>query len=152
MTCSDYEERISTYIDDELEDDGARDLFAHLGNCFGCRKAMILMLNLRAGLAGQSNLLAPKELDERILSRTMGRFHLEDRRAAPGFIVGRRISVPAPAAIAVACLLVALGVALSTFVTPSVEYTGETRVHTMFLSTVPAVEVRAYAMQPVTIN
>lgn len=152
MTCSDYEEQISAYIDDELSDDRARELFTHLGNCFGCRKGMLSMLNLRSGLVSQASPLAPEELDARILGRTMGRIHIEDRQAAPGFIIGRRLSVPTPAAIGVACLLVALGVALSTFMGPFTERVPEPRVQTVFLSTVPTVEVRAYTMQPVTIN
>ena len=152
MTCSDHEERISAYIDDELGDDRARDLFTHLGNCFGCRKAMLSMLNLRSGLVSQASPLAPEELDARILGRTMGRIRTEDRQAAPGFIIGRRLSVPTPAAIGVACLLVAIGVALSTFVRPSIDRVPEPRVQTLFLTAVPAVEVRAYTMQPVVTN
>jgi len=46
-TCEEYQELISVYTDDELNDQETAELFFHLGQCSECRAMMKLMLRLR---------------------------------------------------------------------------------------------------------
>jgi anti-sigma factor RsiW len=152
MKCNEYEERISLYVDDELDDIQAVELFHHLGGCSECRKAMLSMLNLRSGLVRAEGPMAPAELDERVLSRTIGREIFNELKAKSGAFVGRRFSMPAPAAVGVACLLVVIGIALSALLRPLDGIMEEQRGQTLFLTAAPAMEVRAYSMPPVTVK
>lgn len=48
MTCNEYQEWISSYVDNELDEDKAGPLFAHLGACAECRGFFRGALELRS--------------------------------------------------------------------------------------------------------
>ena len=48
MTCNEYQEWISAYVDNELDEERAAPLFAHLGACAECRGFFRGSLELRS--------------------------------------------------------------------------------------------------------
>ena len=150
MSCEQFEEQVSAYVDHELRDDEAGALFIHLGGCASCRKAMTGALDLRSGLRDQAPPLAPKELDEKVLSIVRRRqFWISNRQAASATVWQRRISMRIPvAAAAMIILLFGSFFASILWVGPS-ESADNPKVQTVFLTAVPTVEVRAYTMEPV---
>lgn len=48
MTCNEYQEWISAYVDNELDEEKAAVLFAHLGSCAECRGFFRESLELRS--------------------------------------------------------------------------------------------------------
>jgi anti-sigma factor RsiW len=151
MNCENFEAKVSVYIDGELDDQEAETLFRHLGVCTSCRKAMTEVLELRSGFQEQAPVLAPKELDERILRITRAReSEYHDRRAIPAMLWRRRISIRVPV-VAVAASLILFVSFLASSIWLAAKQQGENaKVQTVFLTAVPVVEVRAYAMEPVT--
>jgi len=53
--CEEYQEMLSTYIDEELNDQETSKLFFHLGECLECRAMMKSMLLLRSTLREAEN-------------------------------------------------------------------------------------------------
>lgn len=150
MSCEQFEEQASAYIDHELRDEEAEILFRHLGSCASCRKAMTIVLDLRSGLRDQSPLLAPEELDERVLAMAQSRKSwMPDRVAVPLTVWQRRISMRIPViAAAMFVLLFGSFFALMLWV-GTYGSIDNPKVQTVFLTAVPTVEVRAYTMEPV---
>lgn len=150
MSCERFEEQVSAYIDHELHDDEAGALFMHLGGCASCRKAMTEALDLGSGLRDQAPLLAPNELDEKVLSIVRRRqFWISSRHAVPATVWQRRISMRIPvAAAAMLILLFGSFFASMLWLGPD-ESADNLKVQTVFLTAVPTVEVRAYTMEPV---
>jgi len=150
MSCERFEEQVSAYIDQELRDDEAETLFKHLGVCASCRKAMTVGLDLRSGLRDQAPLLAPKELDEKILSMAQARQSwMPDRAAVPATVWQRRISMRIPVlAAAMFILLFGSFFASVLWLGPN-DSASNPKVQTVFLTAVPTMEVRAYTMEPV---
>jgi anti-sigma factor RsiW len=150
MSCEQFEEQVSAYIDHELCDEEAGALFSHLGGCSSCRKVMISALDLRSGLRDQAPLLAPRELDDKVLSMAKSRQRwMPDRSAATMTMWQRRISMRVPVlAAAMFILLFGSFFASSLWLGPD-ESAANAKVQTVFLTAVPTVEVRAYTMEPV---
>lgn len=48
MTCDEYQEQASQYIDGEMRDEDAGELFTHLGACVDCRSFLRVSLELRS--------------------------------------------------------------------------------------------------------
>lgn len=48
MTCDEYQEQVSQYIDRELADDESQALFEHLSTCSECRSFLRSTLELRS--------------------------------------------------------------------------------------------------------
>ena len=59
MTCNEYQEWISAYVDNELDEERAAPLFAHLGACTECRGFFRDALQLRSVI--QDDILMQKE-------------------------------------------------------------------------------------------
>ena len=150
MSCEQFEEWVSAYIDHELRDEEAEMLFRHLGGCASCRKAMTVALDLRSGLRDHAPLLAPDELDEKVLTMARSRQSwMPDRVAVPVTMWQRRISMRVPVvAAAMFILLFGSFFASSLWLGPT-ESGDNAKVQTVFLTAVPTVEVRAYTMEPV---
>jgi anti-sigma factor RsiW len=134
MTCEQYEEQVSALIDHELTDDETQVLFAHLSTCPTCRRSLQSVLDLRSDLGEEVSPMAPKELDEKVLSLMPMTKRLEaDRKPVRGHIWKRRITVPMPVAATIAAILVAGTIVLSSlWMNPQ----------TIYVTTLPAVEVR----------
>jgi hypothetical protein len=67
MTCEGYQEQASQLVDNELGERESPALFVHLGTCNECRGFLHLTLRLRTGLQEDTPLLAPNQLDEKVL-------------------------------------------------------------------------------------
>ena len=150
MSCEEFEEQVSAYVDHELRDDEAEILFRHLGGCASCRTAMTAALDLRSGLRDQAPVLAPGEMDEKVLSMVRRRqFWMANSQAAPATVWQRRISLRLPvAAAAMLILLFGSFFASALWLGPN-ESADNPKIQTVFLTAVPTVEVRAYTMEPV---
>jgi hypothetical protein len=111
---------------------------------------MTVTLDLRSGLRDQAPLLAPKELDEKVLSIARSRQSwMPDRQATPATVWQRRISMRIPVA-AAAMLILLFGSFFASVLWLGLDQSADNpKVQTVFLMAVPTVEVRAYTMEPV---
>jgi hypothetical protein len=50
MNCDFYQQRVSAFMDDELNDNGASELFAHLGSCTACREFLRTTMQIDAAM------------------------------------------------------------------------------------------------------
>src|SRR3989304_5420487 len=145
MSCEQFEEQVSAYIDHELRDEETEILFRHLGNCVSCRKAMTVALDLRSGLRDQAPLLAPEELDEKVLSMAQSRQSwMPDRVVVPVTMWQRRISMRVPAVAAAMFILLFGGFFASSLWLGPNDSAANAKVQTVYITTLPAVEVRGY--------
>jgi anti-sigma factor RsiW len=150
MSCEQFEEQVSAYIDHELSDDETEMLFKHLAGCASCRRAMTAVLDLRSGLRDRAPLLAPKELDDRVLRMARSaQLRMPDRVAIPAKMWQRRISMRISVAAAVMLTLLFVSFFASALWLGLSGSTDNLKVQTVFLTAVPTVEVRAYTMEPV---
>ncbi len=137
MTCNDFQEQISTYIDSELEPAGESTLFSHLGTCAACRGFLKDAVQLRADLQSQAAVAQPAALDRRV-SRSMIRLGAQAQRevwTATAGAFARRISVR------VAGIAVALAI-LSSVILTSLWYRAEPSTATVvYLPALSAVQV-----------
>ncbi|MCX6143362.1 MAG: zf-HC2 domain-containing protein [Ignavibacteriales bacterium] len=134
MTCETYEEQISALIDHELKDEETEVLFAHLSTCRRCRHSLQSVLDLRSDFGEQVPPMAPKELDEKVLqSETRPKLYAGDRKPMTLQVWKRRISIPMPVAAAMAIVLVAGTIVLTSLWTSP---------QTIYVTTLPTVEVR----------
>jgi anti-sigma factor RsiW len=151
MKCDEYEEQVSALIDNELADQESEQLFAHLGECAMCRATVRSTLELRANLKEDVPLLAPKELDARLLTALPSRRQVEpDRVAIPGKIWQHTISMRIPVAMVATLVLILGSFILSSMWFESKQATSVRTIQTVYLTAVPTVEVRAYTMKPMT--
>jgi anti-sigma factor RsiW len=141
MSCDEYQVKVSVMMDNELSDSEGEELLSHLGNCRACRQEFRSQLALRSGLKEDVPLLAPRELDEKVL----GRLHEAGRPSAAGRRLGaaiwrRTVSMPLPLAAVLAGLLLVAGLGLtsvwSPFATP--------QVRVVYVTMLPTVEVQGY--------
>jgi len=49
-SCNEYQQQISQYIDNQLEDSDTSELFRHLGDCEECRDFLKSILKLRSAI------------------------------------------------------------------------------------------------------
>ncbi|MBM4160654.1 MAG: hypothetical protein FJ217_06105 [Ignavibacteria bacterium] len=149
MACENYQEQVSRLIDNELGEHESPTLFGHLGTCAECRRFLHAMLKLRSGLQGQSPILAPADLDEKVLGAapTRRRF-APDRSAVRSFLWKRRISLPVPVAAVVVVLLMLCSILISSSWLGGAGPDSESQ--TVYVTVLPAVEVRGQNPQPET--
>jgi anti-sigma factor RsiW len=151
MKCEGYQEQLSALIDMELEDGEAEELFRHMSGCITCRSVLRSQLALRFALREDVPPVAPEDLDEKVFAAVRSQRQREsDRPAIPATIWRRRLSLRVPVVAVAACLLIVGSVVLSTIWAESNQTADVRQVQTVFLTAVPAVEVRAYTMQPMT--
>jgi anti-sigma factor RsiW len=70
MNCEEIQERISQYIDGELQPDQESELFWHLSVCGHCREFSRSALNLRSELSMAPAQSVPRRVDEQVYART----------------------------------------------------------------------------------
>ena len=144
MTHELYEEQVSALVDNELRDDEMELLFRHLGGCNICRRSFTAVLDLRSNLSDDVPLMAPRELDDKVLRQTSISRHLSaDRKALPSRLWKRRISVPVPAAVA-ALLFIVMSVIVSVGSRQPESRPLEGRVEAVYITMLPAVEVQGH--------
>lgn len=62
--CEDFQEMISSYIDDELSDYESSKIFSHLSECQECRTTLTLMMRLHSSLLEGEYAYPKKQLRE----------------------------------------------------------------------------------------
>jgi anti-sigma factor RsiW len=145
MKCDEYQEQVSALIDNELVDQESELLFAHLSECAACRATLRSELELRANLKEDVPPLAPKELDEKVLS-TMSKAEgqSKSRRVMRRAIWQRNVSMPWPLAAAIAGLFLIGGLAVTSVWSPFNKPPVEPQVRIVYITALPTVEVHGY--------
>ena len=105
MNHEHYQELISLHIDNELDDAGSAELYAHLATCDGCRKFMRTMMNVRSRIAGQELAEVSPALDRRVIGIVSESEPAEAKRSWFAPLWWTRISIPLPAAASIAFLI-----------------------------------------------
>lgn len=103
MTCTDIQERLSRFIDDELEADEQGTMFAHLSTCPECQRFLREALRIHRSLAFSDVAAAPESIERRVMERIAHHTPLRPPRADVWSV---RVALPLPAAFAMAVLLV----------------------------------------------
>lgn len=144
MKCDEYQEQLSALIDNELADREVEGLFLHMSGCVACRAALRSQMELRSGLKEDLPLLAPKELDEKVLS-TVSRAEgqLVGRRVMRRAVWRRHVSMPWPLAAAISALFLIGGLAVTSVWSPFSK-TPEPQVRIVYVTALPTVEVNGY--------
>jgi anti-sigma factor RsiW len=142
MNCVEYEEQVSALIDNELADQESELLFTHLSKCATCRATLRSELELRVSLKEDVPPLAPKELDEKILSlapkvKPQPSARTVMRKAAWQY----HVSMPWPLAAAIAGLFLIGGLAVTSVWSP---FNKQPQVRTVYITALPTVEVNGY--------
>ena len=120
--------QISQYVDGELDPSAEREVFDHLSGCEECRGFLRRSIRLRADMIAE-----PLRLQDRPKRNIDSRKALPERYTRSG--LRRRISLPVPIAAAITIVLIIGSLALSSL---------WSRTQTIYVTTFPAVEVRAY--------
>jgi len=151
MMCEQYEEQLSSLIDNELEDEKSESLFRHMSSCPECRQSLRVALQMRVDLKEGTPPLAPRELDRKILiSVPQAQRYLLDRKPLPSSMWRRRVSLPYPIAAAVSVFLIAASITLSLVWSKSERIPSETSVQTVYVTALPAVEIQGHYVPPKT--
>jgi len=144
MKCDEYQEQLSALIDNELGDGEVEGLFLHMSGCGVCRATLRSQLELRSGLKEDSPLLAPKELDEKVLSTvSRAEAQIDNRRLMSRPVWQRHVSMPWPLAAAIAGLFLIGGLAVTSVWSPFGKIP-EPQVRVVYVTALPTVEVNGY--------
>lgn len=106
MNHEHYQERISLYVDNALNDLESAKLFAHLGRCHDCRDFMKLTSRVQARIAEEVLAEVPLSLDRRVLASVATRSVRAERAAWYAPVWFTRISIPLPAAASILFLII----------------------------------------------
>jgi anti-sigma factor RsiW len=79
-SCNEYQQQISQYIDNQLEDSDTSELFRHLGDCEECRDFLKSILKLRSAIL-QDVLRQPSISGKRTRAK-VGKFSISYAAAA----------------------------------------------------------------------
>jgi hypothetical protein len=150
-TCERYQEKVSQLIDNELGERESPSLFGHLGLCEECRRFLQTNLRIRSGMQKHGPLLAPVHLDQKVLGTTLTtRGLVPGRLAIPSGLWKRTVSLPVSLAAAVVVLLMMGSIALSSLWFGTQKAQTEVQVQTVYVTTLPTVEVQGYYPQSKT--
>lgn len=135
MSCNEYQEQVSQYIDGELGDERSGTLFKHVGTCAECRSFMRSTLVLRSKIHDET--LMEREMQEEIVrTKSAG-------SAIKPALLGRRISL-SPAVAASVLMLVIMITALvvgSGGNQKPIESSGEV----VYVTSLPTIEVQGFS-------
>ena len=67
MTCNEYQESASAFVDGELDEVETVGLFTHLASCGKCRTALGVMLRVRQSIATIPQPVVQPEVDARVM-------------------------------------------------------------------------------------
>jgi len=152
MTCDDYQELASQFIDGELHDDQAGRLFSHVTGCTGCRQFMQSALQIRTATVQTPVVPVPSTLDERVRTiwdrRLPVRSHLNVRE-----LWKRRFLVPAPALVSAGLMLLVAVMISIVSLTKTPRQGQEAMTKAAYIVTLPAVEVQGtYPVEQNTVH
>lgn len=98
MTCDEYQEMISEFIDAELLDEQMTELFSHLSTCRRCRASLGMMMHVRQTLAKVPQAVVRPGLDARVLEIPELRARTtRQKQFLPVRIWQNRVRLPLPA-------------------------------------------------------
>lgn len=145
--CERHEENISAFIDRELADDIAAELFAHLGSCPRCRRTFTTLATLHERIAMLPDPAVPHALDRRMRSMDAPPVARIARAGSDlRTLWRRRLAIPAPA-LAIALLAVMATILLSVLLLrPQPAPPAQQQV--MYIMSMPAVEVEGVRDRP----
>jgi anti-sigma factor RsiW len=106
MTHNEHQQRISLYVDNELNDKESSELFAHLAGCSECRTYMKIGMRVRSQIANEELADVPRSLDRRVLASVARANATLERRTWYSPVWFTRISIPLPAAASIVFLLI----------------------------------------------
>jgi hypothetical protein len=106
MTHIHYQQHISLYVDNALNDKDTANLFAHLSRCADCRAFMKLTMGVHAHIAEEELADAPLSLDRRVLASVAATLDRSERRPWYAPMWFTRISIPLPAAASILFLII----------------------------------------------
>jgi anti-sigma factor RsiW len=106
MTHAEHQQRISLYIDNELNDRDSSELFAHLAECGECRTHMKISMRVRSQIANEELAVVPQALDRRILASVVRENVALKRRTWYSPVWFTRVSIPLPAAASIVFLII----------------------------------------------
>jgi hypothetical protein len=121
MTCDEYQEQVSQYIDGELDDKESGALFKHLSTCGECRSFLRSTLELRS-----------KIHDEMLMEREGKRVGMKRGR----FFDGKSLR---PAVVISFLIMI---IAATAFITTSLK----TRTEVIYVTSLPTVEVQGISV------
>lgn len=136
MNHQPYQERISLYVDNALNDKESAKLFAHLSRCDDCRVFMKLALRVHTHIAEEDLADVPLALDRRVLGSVATK-SIQVQQApwyAPVWFT--RISIPLPAAASILFLIIVGSLLLSPIL--SQEPQRQTEIPAPLMSRIPS--------------
>jgi anti-sigma factor RsiW len=154
MSCAQFQQQISTYIDGETDDRDAGVLFTHLSGCDDCRAFLQTTLQLQRVIAAFPTPDVSGALDRRVLripdrattQRPAIRVWLEE-------LWKRRIAIPLPAAVTTLLALVLTAAFALSLALRSDRTSVTARPETVYIMEMPAVEIQGDpARQTTTIH
>jgi anti-sigma factor RsiW len=106
MTHIEFQQSISLYIDNALNDKESSDLFAHLAECSECRTFMKISMRVRSQIANEELSDVPQTLDRRVLASVARENVALKQRTWYSPVWFTRISIPLPAAASILFLII----------------------------------------------
>ena len=142
MTCPEYQETLSAFMDGEAQPEAASTALEHVGSCAHCRSFFTAAMSHRRALQQAPLPAFPHALDRRIRRATAPpRFRWREKLPIP-VLPGWRLAIPVPAlAVAVLYLLTATILALSALFAPAGRQAQEPTF--LYVRELPPVEVVA---------
>lgn len=106
MNHQDYQERISLYVDNVLNDKDTAKLFAHLATCRECRTFMKLISRVQIHVAEEELAQVSATLDRRVLASVVAASDRSEQKPWYAPMWFTRISIPLPAAASILFLII----------------------------------------------
>jgi anti-sigma factor RsiW len=130
-----YQQHISLYVDNALNDKDTAKLFAHLSRCDNCRAFMRSALSVHAHIAEEKLAEVPLSLDRRVLASVAAADQAERRPwYAPMWFT--RISIPLPAAASILFLIIVGSLLFSPILAQEPQH--QTEIPASLISRIPA--------------
>jgi anti-sigma factor RsiW len=136
MTHEHYQQRISLYVDNALNDKDTATLFAHLSRCAKCRGFMKLTVEIHAHVAEEELAEIPFSLDRRVLASVATASDQPERRPWYAPMWFTRISIPLPAAASILFLIIVGSLLLSPILAQEPQH--QTEIPPSLMSRIPS--------------
>jgi anti-sigma factor RsiW len=136
MNHQNYQEHISLYVDNALNDKDTARLFAHLSRCADCRAFMKLTVGIHAHIAEEELAEVPLSLDRRVLASVAAASDRLERRPWYEPVWFTRISIPLPAAASILFLIIVGSLLFSPILAQEPQH--QTEIPTSLISRIPS--------------
>ena len=148
MTCSDFQEEISQYIDNALSEAAVPGVFEHMSSCSSCRHFMGTALTLRTVLLHEPTFSTPETLDNRV--KAIASLRPVRKRFTIGTITDilkSRLEVPL-LAVVVGAVLLFLSILVSASMTVNYNTQHPSPQQEVYIMSLPTVEVEGHTKSP----